>query len=272
MTYYPAGATAYPAVNGTPAQLVDNPKYAEYRFYQKGGYDEELQVWSWPDSYATQYRDVTNSGTAPVHQAWSFGGNYTPIANLPTTNVPVTYNGSWTGTAQTSGWQDTSDQTQTVSYNNNWQVNGTSALRVNFGTKAFQGTLTPTQWVGVNKNNQLEIVTPGSGTLNSQVAFITTPNTIIAPNVVLTRTLATSTKAGTPSNQITGNAVMDNAVGWISPTTGNPLYAGVFGTNATEVAGVFALSSAYPHPYGPNTAINNDGRGFISMSGMFHGQ
>jgi hypothetical protein len=266
MTYYPAG--------GTTSSLADNPKYAEYRFYEKGGYDEELQVWSWTDSYATQYRDVTNSGTAPVHQAWSFGGNYTPIASLPTTNAYVTYNGSWTGTAQTTGWIDTIDPTQTVSYNNNWQVSGTSALRVNFGlpTNNFNGTLTPTQWIGVNKNNQLQAVIPGDGTVNSLVPFITTPGTTTAPNIVLAGTLATSTKAGTPSNQITGSAVMDPATGWISTSTSNPLLAGVFGANATEVAGVFALSSANPNPYGGKTSINNDTRGFITMSGMFHGQ
>ena len=269
MTYYPAG--------GTTSSLADTPNYAEYRFYQKGVYDEELQVWSWANSYTTQYRDVTNSGTAPVHQAWSFGGNYTPIASLPTTNAYVSYHGSWTGTAQTTGWIDTQDPAQTVSYNNNWQVRGTSLLNVNFGTKDFNGRLTSTQWIGINKNGGYTVVIPDGTTVNSQVPFMQTSataalNPSAPPDVVLAGTLATSTKVGTPSNQITGSAVMDSASGWISTPTANPLFAGVFGTNATEVAGVFALSSAYPGPYGGNTAINNDTRGFISMSGMFHGQ
>ena len=133
MTYYPAG--------GTTSSLADNPAYAEYRYFQKGTYDEELQVWNWTNSYATQYRDVTNSGTAPLHQAWSFGGNYTPVASMPTANATVNYHGSWTATAQTSNWTDTTDPAQTVSYNNNWRVRGTSALAANFGTGAFSGTL-----------------------------------------------------------------------------------------------------------------------------------
>ncbi|MEP6826872.1 MAG: hypothetical protein ABJA10_02225 [Aestuariivirga sp.] len=268
MDYYPAG--------GTGPVLADNANYAEYRFFQKNTYDEELQVWSWTNSYATQYRDVTNSGTAPLHQAWSFGGNYTPVANMPNANIPVLYNGSWTATAQTSNWVNdtTAIPAQVVDFNNNWQVRGTSALTANFGTGDFTGTLHSTSWVGKSIDGSKYV------TVNALVASNDRLDPVMTADVKLTGRITTNAAVGAHPNQINGTANMDNTTwGWITTMGSNPMYGGFFdpvgkiGTaNPTEVAGVFALDTAIPAPVGGNYAVNDDRRGFLSMSGMFHGQ
>ena len=265
MDYYLAG--------GTTSTLADTPNYAEYRYF-KPNFDEELQVWSWTNSFTTQYRDVTNSGTAPLHQAWSFGGNYTSVANMPTLNANVNYNGSWTATAQTSNWvNDTTNPAQTVDFNNNWQVRGTSALVANFGTSAFTGTLQSTSWVGKSIAGSSWI------TVNALVPSANRLDPVMTADVKLTGQITTSTAAGAHPNQINGTANMDNTTyGWITTAGSNPMYGGFFspvgippGSNPTEVAGVFALDTAIPAPVGGNYAINDDRRGFLSMSGMFHG-
>ncbi len=258
MDYYPAG--------GTTSNLADNPNYAEYRYFKKNQYDEELQVWSWGNSYATQYRDVTNSGTSPLHQAWSFGGNYTPVASMPTANANVNYHGSWAATAQTSNWVDSTDPAQTVSFNNNWRVRGTSALTANFGTGAFSGTLTSTDWVAISKDGSQFI------DVDATTASANRLDPVMTSDVLLSGTITTSTAANAHPNQIVGNANMDNSTyGWITTTGSNPMYGGFFGAGASEVAGVFALDTAIPAPVGGNFPINDDRAGFLSMSGMFHG-
>ena len=260
MSYFVAG--------GTTSTLADNPNYAEYRYFQKGVYDEELQVWSWANSYATQYRDVTNSGTAPVHQAWSFGGNYTPVASMPTANANVNYLGSWTATAQTSSWVDNkADPATTVTFNNNWRVSGTSALVANFGTGDFSGTLHSTNWIGKTKDGSASI------NVDTSVASINRLDPVMVPDVKLVGKITTSTTAGAHPNQINGTANIDNTTyGWITTAGSNPMYGGFFGAGASEVAGAFAVDTAYPAPVGGNFAVNDDLRGYLSMSGMFHGQ
>ena len=258
MVYYPAG--------GTTSNLADNPNYAEYRFFQKDVYDEELQVWSWANSYATQYRDVTNSGTAPTHQAWSFGGNYTPVASMPTANANVNYHGSWTATAQTSNFIDSTNPAQTITFNNDWRVRGTSALVANFGTGDFSGTLHSTNWIGKSKDGASWI------NVDTSVPSLNILSPVMLADIKLGGKITTNTTAGAHPNQINGTANMDNTTyGWITTAGTNPMYGGFFGAGASEVAGVFALDTAIPAPIGGNYAVNDDRRGFLSMSGMFHG-
>ena len=165
--------------------------YKAYRYYQPGTYDEELQIWSWNNSYATQYRDVTASGTDPQHQAWSFGGNYTPAAAIVPLSGIVGYAGQWTGTAKTTnfdpsktsitvpllnslgavvlvnGVPQTTSLSQTVTPSNNWRANGTSALTANFGTATLTGNLSSTNWQGLNNNNGLTNIDPVSAKSNN---------------------------------------------------------------------------------------------------------
>ena len=93
----------------------------------------------------------------------------------------------------------------------------------------------------------------------------------MSSDVVLGGKISTSAVAGAHPNQIVGTANVDPAKGWITTTGTNPMYGGFFGAGASEVAGVFAVDTAVPEPIGGDYAINNDRRGFLSMSGMFHG-
>ena len=264
--------------------------YKLYRYYLKGVYNEELQVWTWANSYATQYRDVTASGTDPQHQAFSFGGNYTPTTAIVPTLGQVDYTGQWGATAKTSNFVDTSDLNQTVSYNNNWRVNGTSSLHADFGSNSFWGTLSPTLWQGVNKNNGLTYVDPIAAQSNSAAClaqaascdpttaaglpvytnWINYNQAFMKTNVVLKGALSTSTTNKTKPNQIAGTASEDPADGWIT-SANNPMFAGIFGPTAKEITGVFALDAALPGPNDGRQPINNDRIGFIQMSGIFNG-
>ena len=277
--------------------------YKLYRYYQKGGFDEELQVWTWNQSYATQYRDVTASGIDPQHQAWSFGGNYTPAATVQT-HAAADYVGTFGATAKTSNFIDPTaiytvnaggfplTFSQTMSSNNNWRVKGTSALHADFGAGQFSGTLTSTDWLGVDKTGVFANVNVPmynnnyNACVNQQAACnpLTPAGLIVFNNwvnyspyfmsakVKLAGSITTDPKSTTKPNQITGTASFDPASGIVTSAVTNPLYGGFFGANAQEVTGVFALDGAVTQPNDGQSPINNDRRGYIQMSGIFNGQ
>ena len=279
--------------------------YKLYRFYQKGGFDEELQIWTWNQSYATQYRDVTASGTDPQHQAWSFGGNYTAAASIVPALGTVNYVGQWGATAKTSNFDDlphpyvlaplvvpVTGIGKTMSYNNNWRVQGTSALTANFSTMAFSGTLTPLFWQGVDQNQALSTVDvanavangnackTGSGacdvtTFAGAAVFNNWQNfnaAYMTSNVKLQGTITKDATNAAKPNQIVGTASMDTAKGWTTTAGTNPLYGGFFGNTAQEVTGAFGLDAVIAGPNDGFYPINNDRRAFIQMSGIFNGQ
>lgn len=272
--------------------------YKLYRYLQKG-LDEELQIWTWNQSYATQYRDVTASGTDPQHQAYSFGGNYTPAANVPTSGT-VNYNGQFGATAKTTNFKDTiysvqgNGQTygQTMSYSNNWRVNGVSALVANFGTGQFTGTLKSVNWEGLNKAggftnvnvpnavanntnclNQLAVCDPSTIAGNAVFTnWINWNSAFMNADIKLAGTITKDATNAAKPNQITGTATIDPAAGWTTTTGTNPMYGGFFGANAQEVTGAFAVDGILPLPNGGAYPINNDLRGYLQMSGIFNGQ
>ena len=104
MNEYAAGTAVGSGIGGT---------YKEYRALNRvpgsaTTVDEELQVWRWNagtgSSYGTQYRNVTSGGGNPATQnAWSFGGNYTTAAQMPTSGSAV-YSGRFTGLAHSSNF------------------------------------------------------------------------------------------------------------------------------------------------------------------------
>lgn len=243
---------------GSTNSLAGN--YKQYRNYSKGISDQILQVWTWNNSYATQYRDVLGSGTAPPHQAWSFGGNYTTTANMPTSGT-ATYTGEWAATANTSNWVDVTRPlatgasaptgAQVVSANNNWQINGTSVLTANFGNGAFSGILTPRNWTGLNSNSGLTNINVNAAQTNGVACFNQTAacdgstaqslanfnswsnyQGYMSTRVYLNGNITTNTAK---PNQVVGTTTLDPSIGWITSTdpTGktlpNPMYAGFFG-------------------------------------------
>ena len=262
--------------------------YKLYRYYLKNVYNEELQIWTWNNSYATQYRDVTASGTDPQHQAFSFGGTYTTAAAMPTSGT-VGYTGEWGATAKTSNFAESTDPAQTVKYNNSWRVNGTSALTADFGAGKFTGQLNPLIWQGVDKNNGLTDVDVVAAQSSNAACISKAPScdpstapglavytnwinynrAFMKSNIILDGTITKSATNTAKPNQIVGTASEDRADGWIT-SANNPMYAGFFGPSgatAKEVTGVFAYDAALPGPNDGRQPINNDRIGFMQMSG-----
>jgi hypothetical protein len=249
MTEYVSGTTG-------PGGLV-GATYHEYRAINSPN-DEELQVWHWTESYVTQYRDVTGAGGEARHQAWSFGGNAT--ATMPVGGI-VTYNGDYGATALTWNWVNDPavSSTQTVNANNSWAIRGTSSITANFGARTILGTLTPVTWTGWASMNS------GTGFTDVGATAGGDPNhqAFMADQVIIRGTITGNRMTG-------GTASLDPAAGWVNGT--NPAYAGFFGATANEIAGAFNFVAVDPNPTGSNPPINDDRRGYIQESGVFHGQ
>jgi hypothetical protein len=270
--------------------------YNEYRALSTVAsqvYDEELQVWTWGNSYAAQYRDATGGGAPASHQAWSFGaangGSKTNLADMPA-GGSVTFSGSFTSTAKSEGYVPPDrGPLQTLAINNNWSVVGDADLTVNFGaTTTMTGKLDPKFWRAFQSLNSatgfasvdVDLAQTGAGaTLESQRNFVNYYS-YMDDKIELSGTLATPT-VPTAGNAIMGSAKFfegtatdtDGASDFLTNATANPLYASLFGTGANmELTGVFALDGVTVDPYGGNTAINDDRRAFISHSGMFHAE
>ena len=89
---YPDGTNAVDYTGGNNGGA--GAGYREYRAYSTEvgqERDESLQVWAWSDSYATQYRNTPSGGEA-TQAAWSFGGNRTPLVDMPVAGS-ATYDG-----------------------------------------------------------------------------------------------------------------------------------------------------------------------------------
>jgi hypothetical protein len=52
----------------------------------------------------------------------------------------------------------------------------------------------------------------------------------------------------------------------------SPMYAGFYGAAANEVTGAYNFVAVSPDPIGGQPPINDDRRGFVQQSGVFHGQ
>ncbi|MEO6608899.1 MAG: hypothetical protein ABIN69_10560 [Aestuariivirga sp.] len=266
LSIYPAGTASF-----TPA--VAGETYKEYRALSASSsgvaVDEELQVWSWNDgSYGTQYRDVTGGGGGDaLHQAWSVGGKV--ATSIPTSGTVNFNNGVFRGTAKTWNWTEPTGQpNRTVAVNNTWAVRGTAQVAADYSTGAITGTLTPTMWNAMDKSNYHQDVVANSSDVNFVSGFMT--NTI-----ALNGTLASKgTGSGkTYDGTYNGTSTFDPAPGWITSGTQNVMTGSLYGNGpVTSTAGVYALLATAPSPIGGTNAIDNDTRGFISESGVFHAQ
>jgi hypothetical protein len=218
--------------------------------------DEELQVWTWGNSYGTQYREIAGGGDAR-RQAWSFGG--TKTAAMPIGGT-ANYAGRYGATSSTWNWIENSSPGKTINANNVWRVEGTSAFNADFGTGQLDGTLTPSTWTARQNSG------PATG------VFLAVDATNPAdPNFVGFMNDDVIIKGTITGNTVSGKASLDPAQGWINGT--NPMYAGFFGPTGPghEVTGVYNFLAASPEPTGGEPPINDDGRGFVQQSGLFHG-
>ena len=240
--------------------------YKEYRalsYNDDGGSaDEVLQVWTFGNSYATQYRNLAD-GSEASHQAWSFGGTRTAQASMPVGGT-VNYSGRFGATAKTWNWDDP-DNGRTVSANNKWRVTGAAAATANFGTGAFSATLTPEVWNAYASLNGAS----GFTNVDANNAANVNWNSFMNDQVLISGTITTSATTG---NAITGTATIDETQGWVTNETVNPFYGAFYGAGAAEVTGVFNLEAVMPSPIGGDNTINDDRRGFLQMSGAVNAQ
>ena len=266
--------------------------YKEYRTINKipgsgNAVDEELQVWKWNagtgKSYATQYRDVTGGGNPATHQAWSFGGNYTTAAAMPTSGS-ATYSGRFGGIAVTSNFINNPNIPQTLDRNNRWSVTGDTSVTANFGTNGtVTGTLTPKEWHAWQTLNG--VIGFGSAVDPNTLPGGPAANPIDAANwftgaqggfmdvpIQLSGTIKTNaTPTGnTKPNSVTGVAKYAANSGWLNTTSNSFFSAGFFGDNADNITGNFSVDAQIPDPVGGLRPINDDRRGFISMQGIFN--
>ncbi len=242
--------------------------YKEYRAYQNSNtdaYDEVLQVWTFGDSYAAQYRDETSGKETADKQAWAFGGLTTgSVTPGNSASGTATYEGRFGSTAITRNWKNSTDPTQQADFNNSWRVNGNATATVNFNTNAVSATLDPSTWeTEADFNNYSGFVV----SVNANNAADPNHNGFMASNIILDGTL---TKTAT-SNKIAGSATMDTADGWLSDGGNNPFYGAIYGANGQDITGVFATTAVNPYPIGGDFPLNNPARGYINHSGAFNG-
>ena len=121
--------------------LTLGANYTEYRRISNSS-DAELQYWQYSHSYAAQFRDVTNNGSA-----WFFNGDRTTAAQTGS----ATYAGKWIIDQNNSGFVEPYG-TAAYTLNGDYRVSGDATMTANFTAATFQGTLTPTYWETTGTN------------------------------------------------------------------------------------------------------------------------
>ena len=249
--YLPGSNAPDPTGNGNGGSVT----YNEYRAISNTPgqeRDEELQVWAWNDSYATQYRNAASGGEAS-QQAWSFGGNKTALTDMPVSGS-ATYNGRFVATAKSSNWIKPSGAD--IDPNALWRVQGASTVTANFGPAGtVTGTLTPETWESFQQ-----------GVSDWYTWTVGTVGTVAEPDYEIYN--AQVALAGTiTGNTYAGTATLDGT--FVSGD--NPMYGGFFGTGASETTGIFNVYGVDPDPIGGSAGINDDRRGFLTINGAFNG-
>jgi hypothetical protein len=259
--------------------------YKEYRHKEDGTtIDEILQVWTWKNSYATQYRDETGGGPIARNQAWSFGGTKTPGTSMPVSGS-AHYAGEYGGTAESWNWIDIDGSAapgtpstdpyyhfiQTTSNNRVWRVVGTSSLDADFLTGKFSGILTPKIWYADQNMHNFK----GERAIIANDLADLSHATFMDDNIILNGTIKSvaTSKVGdnsaTAQNTITGTAELDPfGKGWFN--TDSKMYAAFFGDTADSVTGIYNFTADGPQPVG-GIPIANSKHGYIHQSGVFNG-
>jgi C-lobe and N-lobe beta barrels of Tf-binding protein B len=265
---------------GSKANGGAGGNYREYAIYSPTlKRDEVLQVWAWDDSYTAQYQNQGQKGSPP-QQAWSYGGRAT--TNMPT-GGNATYRGRFVGIAETRNWAPASTPQgysgEVVNPNALWMVQGSSELGVDFSktTNQVSGVLKPESWTSEQNGYWYTWQTfaasdPAVGNIAGNpstptpgeydYSFYSTP-------LNLQGTIVAGDTAGTApavNNAIVGTA----SFGGDALTGDNPMQAGFFGNNATEVTGVFTAAGTFKDPRGGSTGLNDPRRGFVDMNGTFN--
>ncbi len=251
--YLPGSNLPDPTGNGNGGSV----NYQEYRAISNTTgqeRDEELQVWTWNESYATQYRNAASGGEA-AQQAWSFGGNRTALASMPGGGT-ATYNGRFVGTAKSSNWIKPSGAD--IDPNALWRVQGASTVTADFGTSTIDSSvsrLTPETWTSYQ-----------AGVSSWYTWNVGTAGTVAEPDYSIYNVTIALDGAIT-GNTYAGTATLDGT--FVSGD--NPMYGGFFGAGASETTGIFNVYGVDPDPIGGSAGINDDRRGFLTINGAFNG-
>jgi hypothetical protein len=262
MTEYLPGTNRVDNTGGNKGgtDCLPNCGYREYRIYSNEAgqeRDESLQVWAWNESYAAHYNNESGGGD-PAQQAWSFGGNRTPVGSMPG-GGSATYNGRFVATAKTENYLKPSGAV--IDPNALWRVQGASTVTANFGTTAVTGALTPETWESFQSGI--------SGWYMKTVGETPTPpfDAIETPDYSFYNT--TVALGGT----ITGNTYSGNTATLSGPfiSGDETMHGGFFGAAAAETTGVFHVTGTDPDPIGGSAGITDPRRAFLTIQGAFNG-
>ncbi len=298
-------------LNGTQ---VGQAIYNEYTAYssdpENNPFDEELQIWTWGKSYASQYRDVTGGGSPAAHQAWTYGAANgaakSTLAQLPTSGV-LTMRGAFTTTAETRNfeqkkqlafqtmennglWSTSGAATTTINYNDTSNIKVSSALNLDFVRKdqdtAGEGitALAPDSvHIGIENGFAYVDVNQAKADLNLSASAIDLlpiqrrinldnfrANSTFMDTQIILEGKLTATATG---NNITNGTATLSGNGWRTNSTTNIFHGSVFGDTPAgqEFTGIFNVESLGRDPVGGNTGIEDDGRGYVDHSGIVHG-
>jgi C-lobe and N-lobe beta barrels of Tf-binding protein B len=251
-------------------------KYREYwakKGPSSGNRDEEMQVWSWKNSYSVKYQNNIGGG-APKQQAWSFGGN---AATAMPASGKARYGGRFVGTSKTEGW--TQQDNSKVNPNALWMVQGRSDVIANFDTSTIHGELSPESWTSEQDKKWYtwytqEASSPGNMPGKPSVGTAAAPDyhQIYGTKIILDATIVAD-GTGTPTspavkNKFEGTTTLTNN---FKPTD-NPLYGGFFGANGNEVTGIFNVNGTTKELIGGTTGNVNQKEATITINGTFNGQ
>ncbi len=257
-------------------------KYREYwakKGPSAGNRDEEMQVWSWKNSYSVKYQNNIGGGE-PKQQAWSFGGN---AATVMPASGKARYGGRFVGTAKTAGWIQPDNAK--VNPNALWMIQGRSDVIANFDTSTIHGELSPESWTSEQDKKWYtwytqEASSPGNMPGKPSVGNAAYPDyhQIYGTKVLLDAAIVAD-GAGTPTspavkNKFEGLTTLTNNY----KTTDNPLYGGFYGTdvggvtNADEVTGIFNVNGTVKELIGGTTGNVNQKESTITINGSFNGQ
>jgi hypothetical protein len=253
--------------------------------------DESLQVWTFKNSYAAQYRNLGDGTGKARHQTWSFGGNpgksASSAADMPSAGS-VTFKGEYVSNAETKNYKEREGADLNV--NQLWSTKGNSEVSINFASKNVTGKLSPKIWRGVGKDGFENVWVDDAKTEFAARVELAQAQAAAGQEIDLPpisynlmnyyaymddqiNIKGVLTTPATGGNLISGSVVYDPATTpQFTSDSANPFFASVFGSQATgmEVTGAFALKSIEPQPIGGNTAINDDRRGYVSHSGVIH--
>ncbi len=220
--------------------------------------------------------------------AWSYGGK--TATNMRTTGS-ATYRGRFVGTAKTSNWKKPDGAE--IDPNANWRIQGRSELTADFGTNDIRGTLSTESWTSkqaaLSDEDYTWFTGEAANTTAGNIAGTPSVGNGLRPNyyeiydaqVTLTGKLKAPTGAvaaapvagpTTPPppppllTNFDGTATLNRP--YISGN--NPLYGGFFGTNGTEVTGIFSVSGQTVSPIGGSTGLNGNEGAFLDINGAFN--